>query len=749
MCATTPASSGACSRSAPRRRPTRRSRRSTRCTTAWASSDRARARPQSAAPPPPSASARGHSPGEARRGRAPRTAPGAARAPDDRPLRTCASPDACGPRAASAPRRLGATRRASAGAVRPSSSSTPARSSASASRDGVPSTSASYTFGTPYRGCASRWASSPSFVRSSAPVVSTSSRPTGTTRGSEGTSSTTVGRPCGSLAVVTTPAGLCSKTYVKGCRRDTRTVDLDDVASPHVRVQLARPTVHAHAAAADQLVCPPPRRDTGTREVGVQAHRRILGLVSRLVAQIETWTDKLADLAVFGANVQPGQLVAITSYVGKEEVTRKITRAAYQRGATLRRRPLLRPVGQARADRARGRRHARFRPAVDARAPALPLRRACRAHLAVRPARAACTRRARPGTRGSRPPPVPPRDRRGGEPDDDELEHRAGADPFLGRARLPRSSTARPPTSGCGRTSRTSAASRRTIRPPRGSSASADLKANAQRLTAQRFDALRLHGPGTDLTIGLLPSAHWAAGDLETVDGRRHSPNIPTEEVFTTPDPERVDGHVTATMPLELSGSIITGITVEFEGGRAVKIDADEGADALRAVAAADDGASRLGEIALVDGEGRIGPLDRVFYDTLIDENAATHIALGDAYDHPVEDPAEQARINKSTVHVDFMIGSLELDVDGIRADGQPVPVLRQRRLADLMRAARTTRRAPRRPRAGARGARRRPRRDRRAAAAPRGSRVRRHARRAASSCTGPRRRHRSPGRPR
>ena len=141
-----------------------------------------------------------------------------------------------------------------------------------------------------------------------------------------------------------------------------------------------------------------------------------------------------------------------------------------------------------------------------------------------------------------------------------------------------------------------------------------------------------------------MPSAHWAAGDLETVDGNRHSPNIPTEEVFTTPDPTRVDGHVSATMPLELSGSVITGIRVEFSGGRAVKIDADDGAETLRAVAAKDDGAARLGEIALVDGQGRIGPLETVFLDTLIDENAATHIALGNGYDHPVEDPRRTRR---------------------------------------------------------------------------------------------------------
>jgi aminopeptidase len=206
---------------------------------------------------------------------------------------------------------------------------------------------------------------------------------------------------------------------------------------------------------------------------------------------------------------------------------------------------------------------------------------------------------------------------------------------------------------------------------------SATLKANAGRLSERKFDALRLHGPGTDLTVGLLRSAHWAGGDDLTVDDLRHFPNIPTEEVFTTPDPERVDGHVSATKPLELSGSVITGIRVEFEGGRAVKIDADRGADALRAATSRDEGAGRLGEVALVDKEGRIGPLDTVFLDTLIDENAASHIALGGAYEHPVEDPAERARINRSEIHVDFMIGSPELAVDGITRDGATVPVMR------------------------------------------------------------------------
>jgi aminopeptidase len=119
------------------------------------------------------------------------------------------------------------------------------------------------------------------------------------------------------------------------------------------------------------------------------------------------------------------------------------------------------------------------------------------------------------------------------------------------------------------------------------------------------------------------------------------------------------------------------GIRIEFEGGRAVKIDAEKGADALRAAAARDEGASRLGEIALVDREGRIGPLGTVFYETLLDENAASHIALGNAYTFPVEDEADRERVNKSAVHIDFMIGSNEVDVDGITRDGDRVPVLR------------------------------------------------------------------------
>jgi aminopeptidase len=200
----------------------------------------------------------------------------------------------------------------------------------------------------------------------------------------------------------------------------------------------------------------------------------------------------------------------------------------------------------------------------------------------------------------------------------------------------------------------------------------------ADRLNGRRFDALHFEGAGTDLRVGLLPSSRWIAASFRTVDGIEHVPNLPTEETFSTPDPERVDGVVRATKPLALPGTIIRGLEVRFEGGRAVQIEAETGADAMRALCARDDGAARLGEVALVDGQGRIGPLDTIFYDTLLDENAASHVALGRAYEFTVEDEADRRRANVSAIHVDFMIGSPEIEVTGLTSDGDRVPVLRR-----------------------------------------------------------------------
>lgn len=395
------------------------------------------------------------------------------------------------------------------------------------------------------------------------------------------------------------------------------------------------------------------------------------------MTDVPTLTAKLAELAVWGANVQPGQIVGVTSYIGKEEMTRAVTRAAYRRGAkyvdvlywdTWLKRERIELADDETLDYVPPWLAQRLLWLSDEHAARVSLSgpHAPHALSGLDPARAGkdlLPRQKETSEVVDRMTtswcliPVPTRPWA-------ELVY-PDVDPDEAYDRLWEAIThicrldADDPTKAW-------------------ATRSDELKASAGRLTERHFDAIRLHGPGTDLTIGLLPSAHWAGGDLETVDGRRHSPNIPTEEIFITPDPERVDGHVSATLPLELSGSIISGIRVEFSGGRAVRIDADEGAEALRSVVATDDGASRLGEVALVDGHGRVGPLETVFYDTLIDENAASHLALGSGYEHPVESAEDKARINRSGVHVDFMIGSPEVAVDGIDRDGTAVPVLRQ-----------------------------------------------------------------------
>jgi aminopeptidase len=199
----------------------------------------------------------------------------------------------------------------------------------------------------------------------------------------------------------------------------------------------------------------------------------------------------------------------------------------------------------------------------------------------------------------------------------------------------------------------------------------------AGRLDALGLRSLHFAGPGTDLTVALLPSSRWESARMSTADGIEHAPNLPTEEVFTTPDPERVDGYVTSTKPLFVSGGLVNGLRVRFEAGRAVEIDADRGAETMRALTARDPGAARLGEVALVDRESRVGTLGTVFYDTLLDENSASHIALGHGLDLAVRDEADVQRINRSQLHIDFMIGGDQVAVTGTDGSGQSVPLLR------------------------------------------------------------------------
>ena len=197
------------------------------------------------------------------------------------------------------------------------------------------------------------------------------------------------------------------------------------------------------------------------------------------------------------------------------------------------------------------------------------------------------------------------------------------------------------------------------------------------RIDDHRFDALRFEGPGTDLTVGLLPTSRFSSETpgMQTVDGVVHAANIPTEEVGSAPDPQRVDGVVSATKPLDVEGTLVTDLVIRFENGRAVSIEG-ENAGALRSRTAVDDGASRLGEVALVDRAGRIAKTGTVFFNTLLDENAASHLAFGNAYATSVG-PSDLARINASQIHIDFMIGGDDVTVTGLDAGGSPTSVLR------------------------------------------------------------------------
>jgi aminopeptidase len=385
----------------------------------------------------------------------------------------------------------------------------------------------------------------------------------------------------------------------------------------------------------------------------------------------------LADLAVrFGANVQPGQIVAISSEPGKEDLTRAIAEAAYVAGALF----VDLSVFDVHLKRARAL-HAdpdtlSFVPEwIGARATALGRHRCARIGL-TGPVAPRVMDDVDPALLGIDMLPAVPEGM--AVINERTTNWTAVPCPTLGWATLvhPRLE----PAAALERLWEQVAHVCRLDEPDPVAAWEARLQQlvdTGARLDARRFDAVRFEGPGTDLTVGLLPSSRWLAARLETVEGIVHAVNLPTEEVFTTPDPERTEGIVTATKPLFTSGTTVTGLHVRFEAGRAVQIEADQGAEVLRGLAAHDAGAARLGEVALVDRHGRIGPLETVFFDTLLDENAASHIALGQAYDQGVGDPAELPRINQSHIHVDFMIGGDEVAVTGIGHDGAETPVLR------------------------------------------------------------------------
>jgi aminopeptidase len=204
------------------------------------------------------------------------------------------------------------------------------------------------------------------------------------------------------------------------------------------------------------------------------------------------------------------------------------------------------------------------------------------------------------------------------------------------------------------------------------------LKRRAAALTERRFESLRYRGPGTDLVVGLLPSSRWKGGPERTRDGLEHVSNIPTEEVFTSPDKRRAEGRIRSTRPLEMGGTMVEDLELEVRGGRITSVKAAKGADAVRAELAMDENACRLGEVALVDGSSAVGKLGLIFNNTLFDENATSHIAYGSGFDFVVEDEDDRAAgLNQSAAHTDFMVGGPEVEVDGHEKSGAWIPILR------------------------------------------------------------------------
>ncbi len=204
----------------------------------------------------------------------------------------------------------------------------------------------------------------------------------------------------------------------------------------------------------------------------------------------------------------------------------------------------------------------------------------------------------------------------------------------------------------------------------------ARLDARGKALTELKPDALHYRGPGTDLTVGLLPTAKWASAGFKTAGGIYFVANMPTEEIFTSPDARRADGTIRSTMPLSFSGQLIRGLELTFKDGRIVNVEAENGAELIRSQIESVENADRLGELALVTGESRVGQTRTLFYNTLFDENATCHIAFGAGLEYCFDGEPDE-NMNKCDTHVDFMVGGPELEVDALLADGTEVPLIR------------------------------------------------------------------------
>jgi aminopeptidase len=211
------------------------------------------------------------------------------------------------------------------------------------------------------------------------------------------------------------------------------------------------------------------------------------------------------------------------------------------------------------------------------------------------------------------------------------------------------------------------------------------LRARARQLNELHLDGIRYTGPGTELTVGLLPESTWVGGGVETTYGAFHVPNLPTEEVFTVPDRRRADGSIRSTRPLQLGGTVVRDLEFRLEDGAIVDVSASTGADAVRSLLSTDESAPRLGELALVDGDSRVGRTGVTFFNTLFDENATCHIAFGNAIafgarglEGLAPDELQERGFNISDIHTDFMVGGPDVTVTGLTHDGQEIPILRE-----------------------------------------------------------------------
>lgn len=210
------------------------------------------------------------------------------------------------------------------------------------------------------------------------------------------------------------------------------------------------------------------------------------------------------------------------------------------------------------------------------------------------------------------------------------------------------------------------------------------LAKKAEELNQEQFSALHYTAPGTDIIIGLPKNHLWEGAGSYNARGKKFMANMPTEEVFTAPDSHRVDGYISSTKPLSYAGTIISGMKFTFKDGKVVDFSAEQGEDVLAKLLDTDEGARRLGEVALVPDPSPISQSGIIFFNTLFDENASNHLALGSAYAFSLKGGTEmsdeelaEAGLNRSQTHVDFMVGSDKMDIDGIREDGSTVPIFR------------------------------------------------------------------------